>query len=210
MAEGYGMDLDREAARGMPADGIGHRDREESIEPVSMGEIVGIVGVLALGTFLVLMFFRTYGYLARAVGLAPSSTSHFIEETYSTMTQAAGAGRVNPMVMPPHIPAHGRNIHLRVAKMGGEGWIALQAPTEEVREMVRDVPPIANERLQSFHLSSPKRPWWPSDLESQLRTGLRDGTWRLYGPVRIVLRSYEFIAWDLAHDRLWIWREKSN
>ncbi|MEK7476303.1 MAG: hypothetical protein AAB152_11820 [Candidatus Coatesbacteria bacterium] len=203
IADGYGLDLDREARDGVPGTRLGMPPEEpETVRftPLHPAAVLALVAVVA-GMIILLPHHQRPSPPAN-----PEVTRH-----YADMRAAGHAGALAAGWVPSFVPAGATDIYERHNDSTSEGWLAFRFPPDEGPRMTDrfHLWKLSEGRLEILSVLGPPDAWWPDKLRGRIAVDARLPPWEIYYTGRCATGKpiRERIAVDWKNSRAYLWRE---
>ena len=193
LAEGYGMDLDREAKRGLSGDFRRplpgpEIKRTSFLLPVILAVLAGII------------LFVERGRPARIVTVAPPADLAFADQHAAVMARA-----FTDQILPPFTPDSATDIHVRGT------WLAFRTTPEQLKALQDRFDRVPDEQLAKIPLGGLEVAWWPAGLRHRKSLTNLEDHWIFFFTGRSLERrpgqfSAELMAVDRSNTRAYFWR----
>lgn len=195
IAEGYGLDLNREAALGLPGKRLGMRPPAEEDDAGSRRGAL-ILAVLAVAVV------AAWGW--RLHGL---SRSNFVATAYPDFRAAASQAAFQQGWVPRFLPTGATEIRDLHDVATGAGWLAFAFAPGEGHKLVAGLNRPSARTLEALRVAGPAADWWPAALRGRPAAG-----WDIYLTGRMIRGAglVEYLAVDRRHGRAALWRESSR
>ena len=214
IADGYKMDLDREARDGIPGDRLG-MPAAEPIRPQSrfrrwLDDLAYLS--LVILTLLVIVGIALHFFVARWKGLdrynlpqpGLSETHH-----YADVRAAGRSGALTEGWVPSFIPDGATDIDERHHNSTGEGWVVFRFPSSQGRWMTDRLTRVPPDKLFWLVVGGPNEAWWPDSLQGRVALRKTGTTWEIFRTSRHKTGTQlsEYVAIDWKGSRACLWRE---
>jgi hypothetical protein len=201
LADIYGMDLDREAREGRPADRIGMPPADPGSAPVRPFSPVTVFALVALVTCAIL-------YLPRLRPRREASPAP-VTSRYADLRAAGHAGAILAGWVPRFVPAGATDIHEVHDPVTSRSWLGFRFPSAEGGRMTDQLTAVPAERAGKVRVSGPDAAWWPPELRGTAGVaGLGTAMGLYLSPRRVAATGFrEYVAVDWRSCRAFVWRE---
>lgn len=201
LAEIYGMDLDREAREGRPADRIGMppgRAEQAPPRPFSPVTVFLLVALVACAIL----------YLPRA-WRHDEAVPAPVTSRYADLRAAGHAGAMLAGWVPRFVPAGATDIHEVHDPVTRQSWLGFRFPAAEGGRMREQLSAVPAERAARVVVGGPVAAWWPAGLRGMSPFAEPGSPWRLYlSPRRVAVTGFrEYVAVDWESSVAYVWRE---